>query len=72
VTTRQGPDKYSPERDWRALRESTGLTLTEAARRTGINKGALSLIENRELRVRPTWARTLLRVYDEASTDEAA
>jgi len=52
-----------PDRDWRALRASTGLTLSEAARRAGINKGRLSDIENRDRRVTPEMARALLIVY---------
>jgi transcriptional regulator with XRE-family HTH domain len=67
MTATKGPEKHSPERDWRALRESTGLTLTEAARRAGINKGQLSDIENRERRMTPAWSRALLRVYDDES-----
>ena len=30
---------------WRSLRETTGLTLREVARRTGINSGRLAIIE---------------------------
>jgi transcriptional regulator with XRE-family HTH domain len=30
---------------WRTLRETTGLSLSEISRRTGINKGRLSIIE---------------------------
>lgn len=55
--------QHSPERDWRAWREATGLSLPEAARRAGINKGILSDIENRERRVRPEWAEALIGVY---------
>ena len=58
-----GTAPYSPERDWRALRLSTGLTLREASRRSGIHVANLSLIENRERRVTPQWAAALLRVY---------
>lgn len=60
-TDRAAP--YSPERDWKALRESTGLSIIQASDLTGINKGDLSRIENRELRVTPQWAAELLRAY---------
>lgn len=55
--------RHSPERDWRAWRESTGLSLAEVARRARINKGIVSDIENRERLVRPEWAMALADVY---------
>jgi transcriptional regulator with XRE-family HTH domain len=33
------------QQPWRALRETTGLSLREVGRRTGINSGRLSIIE---------------------------
>ena len=64
MAVRTPPD--SPARDWRAWRLSVGLTLPEAARRAGINRGILSDIENRERRVRPDYAQALTDVYREA------
>lgn len=55
-----------PARDWRALREAHALSLNDVARRTGINKGRLSQVETRDLRVTPEMARALLAVYEEA------
>jgi len=58
-----GTMQYSPERDWRALREATGLSLREVARRTGINPGVLSQIETRRMFPEPREAAALLSVY---------
>ena len=57
------PTRHSPERDWRAWREATGLSLPEAARRAGINKGTLSMIENRRMVPEPREATALTDVY---------
>ena len=39
------------------------MSLNQVAAATGINKGILSQIENRERRITPEWAAALLRVY---------
>jgi len=58
-----GTAQDSPDRDWRALRHASGLSLRQVSGITGINPGILSHIENRERRVTPEWAAALLRVY---------
>ena len=56
----------SPERDWRARRIAAGLSLPEAARRAGINKGVLSMIENRRMVPEPREVEALVDVYRDA------
>ena len=58
-----GPAPHSPERDWRALREASGLSLKEVARTTGIHQATLSHIETRRMLPEPREAAALLRVY---------
>ena len=51
---------HREERDWRQARLQTGLSLSELARRTGINKGTLSSIETRRIHPMPFEARLIL------------
>ena len=50
-------------KDWRQTREATGLSLSEAARRAGLNKGRVSEIETRWRFPTPVEAAALLEVY---------
>ena len=52
------------EKDWRAMREARGLSLSEVSRRTGIQKAYLSMIETHRMVAQPGEARKLLRVLD--------
>lgn len=52
------------ERDWRKLREARGISLSELARRTGINKGHVSMIETRRMVPHPHEARAILAALD--------
>jgi len=47
--------------DWREQREQRGLTLSEVARRAGLNKGDLSRIETKRLVPTADEARAILR-----------
>lgn len=38
-------DTQSPRQTWRQLRERRGLSIRELERRTGVNRGRLSMIE---------------------------
>lgn len=53
------------QRDWRKMREQRGWTLTELARRAGINKGTLSAIETRRTVPMPFEAAAILRALTE-------
>ena len=53
--------------DWRERREQVDLTLSELARRTGINKGELSRIERRYVVPTPHQAELILRELREAT-----
>ena len=54
------------DRDWRQLRLSTGLTLTELASRAALNKGTVSAIETRRMHPTPSEAAAILRVLETA------
>jgi len=47
---------------WRTRRETSGLTLSEAARRAGLNKGVLSMIETGRMVPTPAEAEAILAV----------
>ena len=51
---------------WRGRRQATGLSLSELARRAGLNKGTLSMIETGRMVPTPDEARLILRVIEEA------
>lgn len=56
----------APDTPWGRLRGARGWSLRDLERESGINAGVLSRIE-RDTRVTPDQARTLLAVYDGTS-----
>lgn len=58
-----GEAPHSPQRDWRALRVASGLSLREVCKQTGMNPAILSHIETRRMFPEPREAAALLRVY---------